>query len=294
MPTENIQRQDARVLEEKGRKAVTKKFKTLERLVISYVSPDKLYPNAYNPNRQDEEEFELLLRSMTEDGFTVPILAQTSGEIIDGEHRWRAAQRIGLKEIPVVFTDMTAEQMRIATLRHNRARGSEDIEEVIKIFHDLEALGALTHAVDSLGISDKEIRALMNDLPAPEKQASDLFSQSWIPSPTVISTTAEVDVKKREVQAATDSFNSMQQLITKKANEQDSEEARQTILREDMTGNSVIIHLNEDQSTLVLKVLGDTPAHNLLQLCRFYLDKHGLTRWQPPDSWKQQTVKEDE
>lgn len=56
MTTEKIERQDARVLEKKGRKEIEKKYKTLERLVVSYVSPDKLWPNAYNPNRQDEEE----------------------------------------------------------------------------------------------------------------------------------------------------------------------------------------------------------------------------------------------
>lgn len=291
MPTEELQRQDVRNLEDKGRKAIEKNFKTLKRLTVTFVNPDKLYPNAYNPNRQDEEEFELLLRSMKEDGFTVPILAQTTGEIVDGEHRWRASKRLGLSEIPVVYTEMTAEQMRISTLRHNRARGSEDIEMVIQMLHDLETIGALDHAIDSLGMNEKELQALMSDLPAPERQANDEFSQSWIPAPTIISTEAEVDLKKREVQAATDSFNSMQELITQKADTQDTEEGRQTILREDMTGHSVIVHLTEKQSQLVLKVLGDKPAHNLLQLARYYLDTHAIPRFQPPSSWKEPIIK---
>src|SRR5690349_8625748 len=133
---------------------IAKKYNTLETLTISYVNIDTLYPNAYNPNRQSDREFELLLKSMEEDGFTTPIVAQsTTKMIVDGEHRWRAAKRLGYKEIPVVLVDMTDPQMRIATLRHNRARGSEDIELTIKVLQDLRTLGALDHAVDSLNMT---------------------------------------------------------------------------------------------------------------------------------------------
>ena len=89
---------------------------------------------------------------------------------------------IETKEIPVVFVDMTPEQMRIATLRHNRARGSEDVELSIKILQDLRELGALEHAIDSLQITDRELKVLIDDLPAPEQMAADEFSKAWIPS----------------------------------------------------------------------------------------------------------------
>ena len=41
---------------------VSKQFKTLETLQIQYVSPTDIKPNSYNPNRQSDRDFELLLK----------------------------------------------------------------------------------------------------------------------------------------------------------------------------------------------------------------------------------------
>ena len=90
---------------------VSKQYKTLETLQIQYVSPADVKPNSYNPNRQSDRDFELLLKSMKEDGFTQPVIVQKStGEIVDGEHRWRASQALGMEKIPVVYVEMTDEQ----------------------------------------------------------------------------------------------------------------------------------------------------------------------------------------
>ena len=77
---------------------------------------------------------------MEEDGFTQPIVAAKSStpardgsegfKIVDGEHRWRAANTLGFDEVPVAVVPMSEEQAKIATLRHNRARGSEDVASI--------------------------------------------------------------------------------------------------------------------------------------------------------------------
>ncbi len=137
----------------------------LERLEIEYVPIGRVNPNAYNPNRQSDRDFELLCRSMEEDGFTQPILVQrVTNVIVDGEHRWRAATILGHKEIPVVFVDMTDVQRRVATLRHNRARGTESIEYVAAMFRDFEKLGALDWAADSLLMDEVELSFLAEQL----------------------------------------------------------------------------------------------------------------------------------
>ena len=80
-------------LKRKGRKKVDHLKSTLKALEVSYVAHTDVKPNAYNPNRQSEHDFELLLRSMEDNGFTMPILVnKKTMEIIDGEHRWRAAE----------------------------------------------------------------------------------------------------------------------------------------------------------------------------------------------------------
>ena len=133
-------------LEGKTRKAIEKTSEHLERLHVEYQPIDSIQPNEYNPNRQDEHTMELLLRSIEDNGFTQPVIINMDNVIVDGEHRWRAAQALGMAEIPIVKVDMSDQQMRIATISHNTARGNHDIELEVQVLRDLESLGALDWA----------------------------------------------------------------------------------------------------------------------------------------------------
>jgi ParB-like chromosome segregation protein Spo0J len=155
----------------------------LKELLVEYVSPSELKPNAYNPNRQTDDEFQMLLASMREDGFTTPILCLPDGTIVDGEHRWRAAQELGFKQVPVVKVSMGDAQRKIATMRHNRARGQDDTAAVAALMLDLEKLGALDWAQEALRLSDEEMRRLtaMADTVAEDLSRGHEFSQAWEP-----------------------------------------------------------------------------------------------------------------
>lgn len=252
----------------KGKKNIniSKKYNTLEALEITYVNIDTLYPNDYNPNRQSDREFELLLKSMEEDGFTTPIVAQAKSKmIVDGEHRWRAAKRLGYSEIPVVLVDMTDPQMRIATLRHNRARGSEDIELTIKVLQDLRTLGALEHAVDSLNMTEVELNTLIDDLPGPELMAGDEFNQAWLPSDAkqtetaIFKPTGETHVAaktqklKEEVAAQLEGATSLMEI---------GERSK----KRGVDFLTVTVIVSGDKAAFVRQVLGEEPAETLLKI----------------------------
>ena len=71
-----------------------------------------IVPNKYQPRKNfDEENLNDLVNSIKERGVIQPIIVRKSEknnlkyEIIAGERRWLAAQRAGLREIPVVVTD---------------------------------------------------------------------------------------------------------------------------------------------------------------------------------------------
>ncbi len=118
----------AQKLLEKGRKALESRASRLGALTVEYLAINAVRPNSYNPNRQSKDDFELLSRSIDEDGFNQPIVVRKETmEIVDGEHRWRCAREKGFTQIPCVLVSMTDQQMRVSTLRHNRARGSEDL-----------------------------------------------------------------------------------------------------------------------------------------------------------------------
>jgi ParB/RepB/Spo0J family partition protein len=262
----------------KGKKEIDKKNVSLKELAIEYVSVDSIKPNNYNPNRQSEHDFELLLKSMEEDGFTQPIIVQQSTKmIVDGEHRWRAATVLGYTEIPVVFVEMTPEQMRIATLRHNRARGSEDLELSVQVLRDLQELGALDWAQDSLMLSDDEINRLLDDIPVPEALANDDYSQSWEPSELSDEDNQITDTSSRQVDGTThggemitaasskavETIKERQALIQVAKNEEEREMARQQTKLYRVS----LIFANEE-AEIIEKVLGKEPALKLLELCK--------------------------
>jgi len=250
----------------KGKKKIDKLNKTLDKLQIKYIPLNKLKPNEYNPNRQSEHEFELLCKSMEEDGFTQPIIAQQDGIIVDGEHRWRAANALKMKEIPVVFVEYTEAQRKIATLRHNRARGSEDIELSTDVLRDLEKLGALDWAQDSLMMSEDEITRLLDDIPTPEAFGKDHeYGMAWVPTDTEHSDEAgnvQDAVSISSEDAKRTAFNRTNAL--QKARTQEERE-----LAQDMPKiYTITFNFNKEEYDIVKKGLGDTPAKQIVEWCK--------------------------
>ena len=252
---------------------VAKQYKTLETLNITYVSPKDIKPNSYNPNRQSDRDFELLLKSMKEDGFTQPVIVQKSTkEIVDGEHRWRASQALNMDKIPVVFVEMTDEQRRVSTLRHNRARGSEDIQLTAQVMRDLEKLGALDWAQDTLMLSDVEVNRLLEDIPAPESLKNEEFSTAWTPT--------DADTEQDSVEAIEHKVSGgtmmkslsvdaleQQRNLEKKLQEAKTEEERQ-MARTDSDMYRISLVFSGAEAGVIRSVLGKKPAEKMLDMCK--------------------------
>lgn len=98
-----------------------------------------LRPNSRNPRRSfDEEQLENLAASVREKGVIQPIIvrsvagARNSFEIIAGERRWRAAQRAGLHEIPVVIIEATdQETLELAIIENVQRSDLNPIDEAL-------------------------------------------------------------------------------------------------------------------------------------------------------------------
>ena len=78
----------------------------------NHLAISDLVPNKYQPRKIfDEISLEELTNSIKERGMIQPIIVRKSNshkakfEIIAGERRWLAAQRVGLHEVPVVITE---------------------------------------------------------------------------------------------------------------------------------------------------------------------------------------------
>jgi ParB family transcriptional regulator, chromosome partitioning protein len=96
-----------------------------------------LRPNARNPRRSfSDTELEELTASLRERGIIQPIVVRPargivgSFEIIAGERRWRAAQRAGMHEVPVIVVEATdAEALQLAIIENVQRADLNPLEE---------------------------------------------------------------------------------------------------------------------------------------------------------------------
>src|ERR1035437_5002405 len=81
---------------------------------------DQIKPYPGNP-RQNDEAVDAVAASLKEFGFRQPIVVDAEGIIIVGHTRFKAALKLGLKQVPVhVATDLTPEQVKAYRIADNQ------------------------------------------------------------------------------------------------------------------------------------------------------------------------------
>src|SRR3954468_16583352 len=95
---------------------------------------DRFVPYARNP-RKNDVAVDRMAASITEFGFKIPVLARSNGEVVDGHLRLKAAQKLGLTEIPVVLCDeWSPAQVKAFRLMVNRSVSwAEWDDELLKL-----------------------------------------------------------------------------------------------------------------------------------------------------------------
>lgn len=106
--------------------------KQIEKDSTVMVRITQVEPNRTQPRRNfDEDTLHELADSIKQFGLLQPILVQdrdTFYEIIAGERRWRAAKMAGLKEVPVIIRDYSAQEIVEISLIENIQR--EDLNPI--------------------------------------------------------------------------------------------------------------------------------------------------------------------
>jgi len=146
-----------------------------------YVSPaykvikvpiEKIQANSYNPNRVSPPEMRLLIKSILEDGYTMPIVCyyiveSDRYEIVDGFHRYLAMKtcaEIAEREngvLPVSVIDKPLSERIASTIRHNRARGIHNIDLMVDIVAQLVEAGLSDEwIIKNIGMDADEILRL--------------------------------------------------------------------------------------------------------------------------------------
>ena len=155
------------------------------------VPMDKVKANDYNPNAVAPPEMALLEDSIWEDGYTQPIVTAYDKDndiyiVVDGFHRYLTmsnSQRIMEREkgmLPIVVLDKEIGDRMASTIRHNRARGSHNIELMSTIVSELVEMGKGDRWIcQHIGMSADELLRMKQITGLSSLFANKSFSDSW-------------------------------------------------------------------------------------------------------------------
>lgn len=152
---------------------------------------EQIRANEYNPNAVAPPEMRLLYDSIKEDGYTMPIVVYYNDtddmyEIVDGFHRYAIMMKHpdiydregGLLPCSVIEKPIT--DRMASTIRHNRARGSHNVELMSNIVAELIEMGKNDRWISKhLGMSVDEILRLKQITGLAALFKDEEFSKTW-------------------------------------------------------------------------------------------------------------------
>lgn len=152
---------------------------------------EKIRANSYNPNHVAPPEMKLLYESIKDDGYTMPIVCyylkdEDMYEIVDGYHRYTTM--VNHKDIyerengmlPVSVIDKPISDRIASTVRHNRARGTHDVDLMVNIVKELKDAGMSdAWIIKNIGMDADELLRLKQISGLAALFADEDFTKSW-------------------------------------------------------------------------------------------------------------------
>jgi ParB/Sulfiredoxin domain len=174
-----------------AQKAFKRPLQPVDAIVWRHV--DTLKANNYNPNVVAPPERELIAISIIEDGWTAPIVVDDDDEIVDGYHRWVITKTdlrvfsLTRGYVPtVLITPRDAASKMMATIRHNRARGTHTVLAMSKIIQTMVERDKLPmgEICERLQMEPEEVirLAVRQGIPQSAIIAATGWSREWTPS----------------------------------------------------------------------------------------------------------------
>lgn len=121
-------------------------------IAVNEVDIDLIDPNPEQPRtRFVETALDELAASIRSNGIVQPIVVRRHGEryqIVAGERRWRAAQRAGLRRVPVTLREVSDEKLLEVALIENIQRQELNIVEEARAYRKL---------LDNIGFTQEEL-----------------------------------------------------------------------------------------------------------------------------------------
>jgi len=128
-----------------------------------YISVDRLAPNSWNANEEDEVTFDRLIDDVSETGFidslTVVALEDGNYRILGGEHRWRAAKASGEEAVPCLVLKgakwKDEDLQKFVTVRMNMLKGKLNPEKFLVLYNEMADKYGADQLQKLFGFTDK-------------------------------------------------------------------------------------------------------------------------------------------
>lgn len=159
---------------------------------VRWVKSPLVMANDYNPNSVAPTEMKLLEHSITEDGYTQPIVSWMNDgkyEVIDGFHRHRVGKESPVIQarvqgyLPLVVVNesrLNLGDRMASTIRHNRARGKHKVEAMSDIVVELKRRFWSDEKIGKeLGMEPDEVLRLTQVTGLTDMFADAEFSEAW-------------------------------------------------------------------------------------------------------------------
>jgi ParB family chromosome partitioning protein len=113
---------------------------------------EEIKPNPFQPRKFfSDEQLQELVGSIQAKGILQPLVVRSKGsgyELIAGERRWRAAQKAGLKEVPIIIKDVSEAELLELSLIENLQREN---------LNPIDEAEAFKRLIDQFRITQEEI-----------------------------------------------------------------------------------------------------------------------------------------
>lgn len=121
-----------------------------------------IIPYKNNP-RNNDKAVDVVAKSISEFGFQNPIILDKNNEIIAGHTRLKAAQKLDLKEVPVIYAkDLTVAQVKAFRIMDNKSSESAEWDEnLLKL--EFEELDSLEYDLENTGFSLRDVGDILDD-----------------------------------------------------------------------------------------------------------------------------------
>lgn len=173
----------------------------LPQLTIIYRSLSEIIPHARNARTHSDAQLQQIAASITEFGWTNPVLIDESGDLIAGHGRVMAAEKLGLTDVPaIILTGLSAEQKQAYRIADNKLALNagwdtellkQEFAELMDAHFDISLTGFCLEEVDEL-LVEVETETINDEDPYTAKIDTPVYE----PSETVPSVSELYDENK--------------------------------------------------------------------------------------------------